>query len=530
MITQNYNLNLIPNGVPVVVNASQYDKTARTINFALINGDTAFNVPSGSTVYVQGTKPDKTGYQYQCTYTDNVVSFDIKDQMTVCAGKHQAEIRITKNGEILGTANFIFNIEKAGLNDSTVISETDLPLIEEAIEAGQTAIEQALKSEGYAVGTQNGEAVSSDSPYYQNNAKYYAEYAEEITTKIYGIKRSLTNANTAWERTNDAIGLSASATKDGSAVQNDFDTLYPWSDIKTVNMADNGTVNAEIGDANFKFDGSNGEVMTYIPPFYWDRYQLDGYEYIKISNRYFDNAKHSSGFYLGRYTTSSGVHSKSGVASQVSTNITTFRTQATGKGTGWQQLDYHYFLLEMLYLVEYADYDSQTKLGKGVMSATAQVNSGACDSLGMKSGCTANDALTPVIYRGIENPYGNIWQFVDGLNIKDNVAYLNTNPSSYSVDTFTGDYKQIGYTNVASNGWTKKMGYDANYPIVGLPIEVGGGDGTYVSDYYWQNTGNRIALVGGAWYSGASAGFFYWYLLGVSGDAGTDFGSRLLKI
>ena len=134
MITQNYNLNLIPNGVPVVVNASQYDKTARTINFALINGDTAFNVPSGSTVYVQGTKPDKTGYQYQCTYTDNVVSFDIKDQMTVCAGKHQAEIRITKNGEILGTANFEFFIEKAGLNDDTQISETDLPIVEHIIE------------------------------------------------------------------------------------------------------------------------------------------------------------------------------------------------------------------------------------------------------------------------------------------------------------------------------------------------------------------------------------------------------------
>ena len=36
-----------------------------------------------------------------------------------------------------------------------------------------------LKAEGYAVGKQNGADVSSDSEYYQNNAKYYKEEAED---------------------------------------------------------------------------------------------------------------------------------------------------------------------------------------------------------------------------------------------------------------------------------------------------------------------------------------------------------------
>ena len=36
----------------------------------------------------------------------------------------------------------------------------------------------ALKSEGFAVGQQNGTDVASGSPYYENNAKYYAEQAE----------------------------------------------------------------------------------------------------------------------------------------------------------------------------------------------------------------------------------------------------------------------------------------------------------------------------------------------------------------
>ena len=137
MIEQNYNLNLIPNGVPVVVKASQYDKTSRTINFSLYNGDVAFNVPAGASVYVQGTKPDNTGFQYACTFTDNIVSFDIEDQMTVLSGKYQAEIRITKDGDILGTANFVFAIERAGLTDDTQISETDLPMVEYIIQLAE---------------------------------------------------------------------------------------------------------------------------------------------------------------------------------------------------------------------------------------------------------------------------------------------------------------------------------------------------------------------------------------------------------
>ena len=48
-----------------------------------------------------------------------------------------------------------------------------------AAESEENATEQALKSEGYAVGTQDGTAVTSGSPYYQNNAAYYAEVAQQ---------------------------------------------------------------------------------------------------------------------------------------------------------------------------------------------------------------------------------------------------------------------------------------------------------------------------------------------------------------
>ena len=501
MITQSYKLNLIPDNFPVFVRCSQYDTESRTIEMTLYEGSALYTIPNGATVTVRGTKQDKTGFEYPCTFSGSVVSFDIQAQMTIFAGKVPSEIRITSNGEILGSCNFYFLVESTPLDSSTVISESDLPLFEQVAQELPQAIEDI-------------------------------EWLKENINKVYGIKRSLTTSSSAWERTNDSVGLNANATFDGTDVVNDFDNLYPWSKIKTVNMADNGTINAQIGDVNFKFDGTNGEVMTYIPPFYYKRWQDSSYEYIQISNNTFDGASYSEGFYVGRYTTSSGAHSKSGVTSQVSTNITTFRTQATAKGTGWQQMDYHYLLLQMLYLVEYADYNSQTKLGQGVTLSTntAQVSSGALDSLLMKSGCLTNDGTASVMYRGIENPFGNIWQFVDGLNIKDNVAYINYDPSSYAVDTFDGDYSAVGYTNATANGYANTMGYDSNNPMCAFPISVGSGAGAsaYITDYYYQNTGNRIAVVGGAWGGGSGAGVFYWNFNNDSSNAYSYIGSRLL--
>jgi hypothetical protein len=92
------------------------------------------------------------------------------------------------------------------------------------------------------------------------------------TGKIYGIKRQITpdNSSSAWTRIEDAVGLIANATKNGGAVQNDFDSLYPWSDIITYNYDVQGKrITAYYGEPTFSFDGSNGEVLTRIPEFWY---------------------------------------------------------------------------------------------------------------------------------------------------------------------------------------------------------------------------------------------------------------------
>lgn len=350
--------------------------------------------------------------------------------------------------------------------------------------------------------------------------------------KIYTVRKQISSSSSALERLNDNVGLVANATHDGSAVVNDFDNIYPWSDIISYNYDTKGyRITAFYGDPTFDFSGNNGQVLTRIPKFWYKIWKDDGYYYYSIADNKVDGYIESQQFSVGRYTvsgSSTGVFSRSGHAPFVNYNITNARTYARNVGDRFGILDYHIFLISLLYIVEYADYNSQNKLGRGNISNTVALTSGGCDSLGMKSGCLVNDSKHSVIYRGIEDIYGNIWQFIDGLNIKDHIAYVSYNSSDYAVDKFDGSYKQVGYTTPNTSGWVKELGYDNNNPLIGLAAVIGGSESTYVTDYYWQNSGNRIALFGGPWGNGTSCGFWCWYLSFESSWANAYGGSRLI--
>lgn len=369
--------------------------------------------------------------------------------------------------------------------------------------------------------------------YQYNDSDMYCVEEDGEYTKRYGIKRALTDTSSTWTRTYASVDLQANATHDGSSVINAFDTIYPWSYIKSVNInVSSKQVVAEYGDVNFTFNPASGiEVMTRIPSFYLKRYTDSTYEYIEISKSPFDGATFVKEFYVGRYSIGTGNRSITGLAPLVNQTIGTMRTNAKAKASGWGLIDiFSINVIQCLYLVEYADNNSQTKLGQGrtLSSNTSAINSGSCDTLGMRSGCLVNDGTGGVIYRGIENIFGNVWQWVDGVNIKDRVAYVNYNPSTYASDVFTGDYKAIGYTNASSDNFITKMGYDPTNPIIMMPQTVGSTDATGYTDYYWQNTGNRVVPFGGPWHTGSRAGMFYWSCINDSSYADSNVGSRFL--
>jgi len=361
---------------------------------------------------------------------------------------------------------------------------------------------------------------------------------ETLRGHIYGIRRKITNnTNTAWERIKDSAGLVANATKNGGTVINNFDNLAPWSEIKSCNYdIETGKVKAWFGDATFAFDGSNGDVYTYIPDIYLKIYQEDDYDYILISDVERSGFTKYNSFYIARYAMSlvdEKLHSYTGLAPTVSKTISQFRTLARALGDKVSLLDYRYFIIQMLYLVEYANYNSQSMLGNGVMSMEWNnqwngLSAGGCDSLGMKSGCVLNDGKHSVIYRGIENPYGNMWQFVDGITIQDRIAYICKDHSAYADSKITSPYKKIGYTNGDTNGWTKNLGFDPDEPLCRFPVEVGGSSSAGTGDYYYQDAGTRLARVGGLFSGGASCGVWCWCLSHAFSLSYVSAGCRLL--
>ena len=173
MITQTHDLNLIPVSDPPVVNVTQYDKTARTLVFNLWDGETSFSVPSGAAVTIRGTKPDGNGFEYTATASGSTVSMDLQQQMATCAGSVRCEVRIASGTQIIGTADFILEVKPSALNESTPLSETELPLIEKAAEgaakieanlsASNTAASNAAKSASQAASSASAASASEKS-------------------------------------------------------------------------------------------------------------------------------------------------------------------------------------------------------------------------------------------------------------------------------------------------------------------------------------------------------------------------------
>lgn len=444
---------------------------------------------------------------------------------------------------------------------------------------------------------------------------------EAISKKgnLYGIKRKVNdNTSPAWERIGDSIGLVAKATKNGETVQNDFDSRYPWSEIISYNYdVIKKKINAYYGDPTFKFDGTNGEVLTRIPEFYWKREIINGYEYIYIADYAIAGFNKSEEFSVGRYDAcideDGKLHSYSGYSPSTNKNITQHRDAAKLLSDEFCMIDYRYFMLQMLYLVEYANYNSQSQLGNGIIGIRYNANDkaiiaqertntiviatndyfkvgqqiaigttvdgvsickdrtitkiteyskdttegtaitfdgdpvniaigniihacaqkeGGCDSLGMKSGCLANDSQHAVIYRGIENIFGNVFNWIDGLNIQNYQAYICRNPKEYISDKFEVPYIKLGYVNCNEKDmYIKKLGFDEKNPDIALPIEIGGGAGSSsgMCDFYYSSEGNRVARVGGGFNSGSLAGLWYWSCYNSSVTSDLNCGARLLK-
>lgn len=238
-VTNIYNLKLTPSQFgqnSIVVNCSQYDSLFRVIQFNLYNGNAVYSIPDGSVVTIRGTKKDNTGFEYECDYSNNVVTFPLQQQITIFPGKVPAELRITNNGEIIGSWNFLFLVEESPLTNDTIISETDLPLLESALQAAseaenyknlaQTSADNASASE------QNASESEANALTYSQNAQTSANSASQSEAN------ALTYSQNASESASEAQGFAQDA-EDSATQSADSATQASQSASQAQTIADN---------------------------------------------------------------------------------------------------------------------------------------------------------------------------------------------------------------------------------------------------------------------------------------------------
>lgn len=385
---------------------------------------------------------------------------------------------------------------------------------------------------------------------------------------------------------------------DGLEAGTDFDGFQIYGGRKRCTVADDGTINHYYGEEGYVEDGSDGQVMVYQPKVYYRvtplklEKQTDGIGYHLRKANYYISSVPKPGFSLhpafynesGReveyilfsayegsvYDTSASAYlladeqaadftSGTGdkLCSIAGAKPASGKTQrltrpnieqlAKNRGAGWHSdIIKVESLNQLLMMIELGTLNTQTAIGQGAVSVGDTPNTennslttGGTSELGNATGqVTGTAGQTPVSYRGIENPWGNIWKLVYGVNIhgdgtqKSGVPYICTD-FKFAESKNSENYISAGFTLANTSGYISAMGYSREFDWLFMPSEASGNSALPAGDYYYCTpnlNGYRIARLGGAWSGGGNAGGFCWSLINGVGTRSRDIGGRLVYI
>ncbi|SFA82308.1 hypothetical protein SAMN05216249_10313 [Acetitomaculum ruminis DSM 5522] len=215
----------------------------------------------------------------------------------------------------------------------------------------------------------------------KNDFKVEIESEEKFVDsedKEYGIRWPIEAEIPVCERVGDAKNLHFNYKIENTHAglfENDFDNIYPWSEMKTCALKVDAEGNEEIiyeGQEGFSRDGSVGEVMVEIPLFYSKREQKDGYEYLWITKKKKEGYKVEPSFitrkgilkkiYIGAYlaSTDKKLHSASDTFVCVNENVKSLRKKIR-KTDGFDGYDLlAHMTMEKLFLIETGILSSQS--------------------------------------------------------------------------------------------------------------------------------------------------------------------------
>lgn len=234
-------------------------------------------------------------------------------------------------------------------------------------------------------------------------------------------------------------------------------------------------------------------------------------------------------------------------------------TLAKNRGTNWHgDLIKQVSAEQLLMIIEMGMMNLQTAIAQGIVTisdngayncasitgSTFSIGNGTgqaaetTNTKGDTSTVETTNGKTAICWRGKENFWGNIWKFVYGVNIWGNGKMGGGQPYICNDFNFiesknTDNYVGAGFTVTNKGGYISAMGYSTLCDWLFMVSETDGNSSLPVGDYTYvtQNlNGYRIALLGGSWDGGGSAGAFGWSLSNGVGGRYRTIGGRLVYI
>lgn len=207
------------------------------------------------------------------------------------------------------------------------------------------------------------------------------------------------------------------------------------------------------------------------------------------------------------------------------------RTYAKNRGASYCQNDvFILFLWQFMYLLLYKTRDSQSALGQGRTLSINMTASNTGWSLNKPFCWGDQGGVNGVKFLGVEDFYGNIWEWVDGVMLGNLTYKLTRYPSKYND---SGD----GYEISSACGMTAAINNDKYVTKLKLTNDLGflptassGSSSTYWCDNMWIADAVQVVFFGGGWNDAAAAGAFCWALAYVASDARSAVGSRLCRV
>ena len=353
----------------------------------------------------------------------------------------------------------------------------------------------------------------------------YTAYTLKLSfVSIYGVSWDGTGAVT-WTRTDDAAGFTdpvpyvAGASSYGSP----FDNLAPWKDMTRVTDSEAGEM-VKIPKFWYKITQSGNGMKIQIADA-----AVDGYSVCPACMDRGDGNGERDYILIGRYHCASDYKSKTGTKPVANITRATARSSISNLGTKVWMADWATrFTLFLLYLVEFANWNTQATIGKGCGNNSATENMGYTDSMPYHTGTTQSSRDTfgkGTQYRYIEGLWDNVLDWIDGCYNSSSGLMLILNPSKGS--------DSAGGTSVGtpSSGWPSKFAVknvNGTFPLF-IPTEASGGDSTYSCDNWYFNTSYPCVGVGGGYYQNANYGLFC-FGYGSTTNKGAYIGSRSMKL